>query len=113
MKPLLDFRNELATQHDTRSQAAVRVSYKCCDGGRVSRKADGTLKSPGPYRLQARQDLLLKLLQIIGRSILEGPILMRRSSPSTDLEEIRRIWPHRGTGLGRLLPRICLMVYRC
>lgn len=105
MQPLLDFRNELATHHNPEVKRQLR-SYKRRDG-RVSRKADGTLKSPGPYRLQARQDLLRKLLQVQQAVRLEGPDPNATLISLDELQEIRRIWHTEEQDWEDSLPRIC------
>ena len=105
MQPLLDFRNELATHHNPEVKRQLR-SYKRRDG-RVSRKADGTLKSPGPYRLQARQDLLRKLLQVQQAVRLEGPDPNATLISLDELQEIRRICDTEEQDWEDSLPRIC------
>lgn len=90
MQPLLDFRDELATHHRPEVKRQLR-SYKRRDG-KVSRNADGSLKSPGPYRLEVRQDLLRKLLQIQETIRRDGPDPNATLISLDELMEIRRLW---------------------
>jgi DNA sulfur modification protein DndC len=104
MQPLLDFRDELATHHKPEVKRQLR-SYKRRDG-KVSRKADGSLKSPGPYRLQVRQDLLRKLLQVQQAVRREGPDPNATLISLDELQEIRRIWRTEEQDWEDSLPRI-------
>jgi len=108
MQPLLDFRNELASHHDPRIKRQLR-SYKRRDG-KVSRKSDGTLKSPGPYELKVRQDLLRKLLQVQQAIRLDGPDPNANLISREELQEIRRIWRTEEQDWEDSLPRICIEV---
>ena len=104
MQPLLDFRNELATHHNPEIKRQLR-SYKRRDG-KVSRKADGTLKSPGPYKLQVRQDLLRKLLKVQQAVRQDGPDPNSTLISLDELQEIRRIWRTEEQDWEDSLPRI-------
>lgn len=104
MQSLLDFRNELATHHDPVLKVKLR-EYKRRNG-RITKNKKGDANVPGPYRLEVRQRLLRRLLEVERQVRREGPEPEARLISIDELLEIRRLWRTETQDWEDSLPRI-------
>ena len=89
MEPLLDYRALLASTHDPAVKSQVR-EYKRRNG-RVMPKRNGE-PGRGPYKLQFRQQLLRRLLEVQQQIRTEGPNPHEDLIRPDELQHIRRLW---------------------
>ena len=108
MEPLLDFRDELATHKDPSKKLQLRQVKR--RNGKVMTKEDGT-PIPGPYKVEQRQRMLKRLLEMQKEIQENGPdpneVLIRPE----ELLEIRRIWLAENADWDDSVKRIYLDVY--
>jgi DNA sulfur modification protein DndC len=103
MEPLLEFRNLLAsTQEPSEKLKFRRVKRR---DGRVKLKKDGT-ESPGPYKLEWRQEFLRRLLTAQQQIRRTGPDPNGTLISEAELHEIRRLWRSEEQDWGDSLPQI-------
>jgi len=89
LEPFLEFRDYLARTQDPNLRSQIR-KFKRRNGQIVTR--DGVPQHFGPYTLEARQDLLRRLLQIQKVAGARSPNADGRLISKEELEIIRRIW---------------------
>ena len=89
LEPMLDYRDLLASTQDPAVKLQVREVKR--RDGHVMRKPDGSI-IPGPYRLEKRQDLLRRLLQVQKQVRTNGPNPQEQLISYEELEHIRRLW---------------------
>lgn len=89
LQPLLDFRDLLASTQDPSVKPQVRDHKR--RNGQVKNKADGGIMF-GPYKLEFRQRLLRRLLEIQVEIRTSGPNPKETLIAEGELHEIRRLW---------------------
>ncbi|NNJ10293.1 DNA phosphorothioation system sulfurtransferase DndC [Chloroflexales bacterium ZM16-3] len=92
MAPMLEFRDFLAATQQPERRAEVR-DYRRRDGQVHYRKrGQGELLIRGPYKLEFRQDLLARLLDVQNQVRRDGPDPQYELISPAELYAIRRLW---------------------